>query len=119
MSLMIAYLNDCSPVKLAAEELKSYLLKMDPQADVGLLSGQKYDASRPDTLWVGVDSAFDSLLPAVDNRELDDGLYIDVAAGRGVVTGTNARSVLLAAYRLLKETGCAFLHPGAGGEIIP
>lgn len=119
MSLMIACLNDCAPVKLAAEELKSYLLKMDPQADVALLVGQKYDPSCPDTLWVGLDEAFDSMLPAVENRELDDGVCIDVAAGRGVVTGTNARSVLLAAYRLLKENGCAFLHPGKGGEIIP
>ena len=119
MSLMIAVLNPCAPVKLAAEELKTYLLQMDTQADVAVLDGQKYDPARQDTLWVGMDEAFDSLLPAVSNRELDDGMWIDVKAGCGVVTGTNTRSVLLAAYRLLKENGCAFLHPAEGGEVIP
>ena len=119
MSLMIACLNNDAPVKLAAEELKSYILKMDPQADVALLTGQTYDPSRPDTLWLGLNEAFDALLPQVKERELDDGIYIDVTAGCGVVSGTNARSVLLAAYRLLSENGCAFLHPGEGGEIIP
>lgn len=119
MSLMIARLNDSAPVRLAAEELYSYLLKMDAQADVALTTSKRYEPNRPDTLWVGESAEFERLLPVVENRELDDGIYIDVTGGRGVVTGTNARSVLLAAYRLLDENGCAFLHPGPGGEIIP
>ncbi|NLF57431.1 MAG: DUF4838 domain-containing protein, partial [Candidatus Hydrogenedens sp.] len=59
------------------------------------------------------------LLPPVKDQAVDDGVYIDVEGGRGVVTGTNPRSVLLAAYRLLRENGCAFLRPGQDGERVP
>jgi hypothetical protein len=39
--------------------------------------------------------------------------------GRGIVTGTNDRSVLIGAYRLLRELGCAWVYPGEAGERVP
>ncbi len=49
----------------------------------------------------------------------DDILSITVKHGCGVITGSNERSVLIAAYRFLYELGCRWLHPGQEGEIIP
>jgi len=114
-----AILGGGAPVRLAAEELYAYFGKMDPDACIAVLSGLTYDPDRPDTLWVGEDDAFASLLPPVPDRALDDGIYLSVKGGCGVVTGTNGRSVLIAAYRLLRENGCAFLTPDKDGERIP
>lgn len=119
VNLMIAVLGGGAPVRLAAEELHAYFGKMDPDACIAVLFGLTYDPDRPDTLWVGEDDAFASLLPPVPDRALDDGIYLSVKAGCGVVTGTNGRSVLIAAYRLLRENGCAFLTPDRDGERIP
>ncbi len=119
MNLMIAVLGSSQPVRFAAEELHAYLSQMDPDACIAILTGQSYDPARPDTLWVGEADAFEAFLPAVKNRQLDDGIYLHVEGCAGIVTGTNERSVLLAAYRLLKENGCLFLRPGSYGEHIP
>lgn len=119
MSLRIARLGDSTPAVFAAQELRRYLMRMAPGEDVAILSADAYDPAREETLWVGEDAAFDARLPKVCDRTLDDGIWIDVEAGAGVVTGTNARSVLLAVYRLLVENGCAFLHPGRDGERVP
>ena len=70
-------------------------------------------------LWVGMAEEFYGLLPKVENRELDDGIYINVKNGAGIITGTNPRSVLIAVYRFLKELGISWVRPGADGEILP
>ena len=119
VNLMIAVLGNAAPVRFAAEELHAYFRKMDPEACIAVLSGLTYDPDRPDTLWVGESDAFIPLLPSVPDRALDDGICLSVKRCCGVVTGTNARSVLLAAYRLLRENGCAFLTPDRDGERIP
>lgn len=119
MGIMIARLGKSEPVLFAAEELRRYFRLMDPGSDVGILTAERYDPQRENLLWVGEDEAFAPLLPGVENCALDDGVYLRVEGGAGVVTGTNARSVLLAAYRLLRENGCVFLHPGRMGERIP
>ena len=119
MTLFIAYLGKSEPVRFAAEELQSYLSRMDFGAEIALLKEEKYDASRRGTLWVGLDAAFDGRLPQVPDRKLDDAICLDVENCAGIVTGTNERSVLLAAYRLLRENGCDFVHPGKNGERVP
>ena len=49
----------------------------------------------------------------------DERFIIDVEKTSGKISGINERSVLLGVYRFLREAGCRFLYPGAGGEIIP
>ncbi len=44
---------------------------------------------------------------------------IDVKAGKGVICGDNARSLLLGVYHFLREVGCHFLLPTPKGEVIP
>ena len=54
----------------------------------------------------------------VDNPELDDAILIDVQGAEGVVTGSNPRSVLIAAYRFLHELGFWFVKPGPQGTLV-
>ena len=50
---------------------------------------------------------------------MDDAIHIDVDGARGIITGNNPRSVLLAVYRYLTELGCRWVRPGADGEQVP
>ena len=117
MLIKIAKIGDSAPVSLACYELKNYLSKIDKNNDYAILTYDRYDASLKGMLWVGLDEFFP--LPTVDDRELDDGISIDVKGGAGYISGTNDRAVLIAVYRFLRELGCAFIRPGSDGEIIP
>ncbi|MBE7042384.1 MAG: DUF4838 domain-containing protein [Ruminococcaceae bacterium] len=72
-----------------------------------------------DSLVVGCCENFDSLLIPVEDQKTDDSIYIDVKNGKGIITGSNPRSVLIAVYRYLKELGCRFIRPGKDNEVIP
>ncbi|MBE7042463.1 MAG: DUF4838 domain-containing protein, partial [Ruminococcaceae bacterium] len=58
-------------------------------------------------------------IPQVKNCRYDDAILIDVKEKQGIITGTNARSVLIGAYRYLREQGFVFLRPGKMGEHYP
>ena len=106
----------------AARELKRYITLIDCSADAALLRAPGYDTNINNAIWVGRDPAFTDKLPRIPengNPKLDDGVLIDVSGNSGVITGVNDRSVLLAVYRYLTELGCAWVRPGADGEIIP
>ena len=51
--------------------------------------------------------------------DLDDAFRISVKEGRGTVSATNRRAVLLGVYRFLTLQGCRFLRPGKDGEYVP
>ena len=58
-------------------------------------------------------------LPPVTDPERDDAIAISLGGeSGGVVTGTNPRSVLIAAYRLLHELGFWFVRPGPEGTLL-
>lgn len=61
----------------------------------------------------------DPTICRVKDPEADDAYRIRVKDLHGTVEGSNARSVLLGCYRLLRELGFAFLRPDADGERIP
>lgn len=117
MLVKIAKIGDSAPVSLACYELKKYLSKIDNSNDYAILTYDCYDNTLPGILWVGKSEKFP--LPDVDDKELDDGVSISVKGCSGYISGTNERAVLIAAYRFLRELGCAFIRPGADGEIIP
>ena len=119
MIVKIARIGDSDIVAFALDELRLYLARMDPGADILCLAEEVYDPARTDVLWVGLSDALSARLPTVHNPKLDDAICLDVEGAHGVVTGTNARAVLLGVYRLLRENGCRFLRPGVGGEYVP
>ena len=112
----IAKAGNAPAVEYAGEELVRCLRLMDENAEVALFSFPKYDAALCEMLWLGVCPELEA---QVADPNLDDAYAIDVKAGAGVIRGSNPRSVLFGVYRFLKELGCAWVRPGADGEIIP
>jgi len=106
-------------IAFAADELQYYLRKMNRASRVTRILTDGYHDVNEHSLYVGLDSAFASLLPKVDDPYYDDAIYINVSGGAGIITGTNERSVLIAVYRYLRELGCAFLRPGKDGDVVP
>lgn len=104
-------------IAFAVAELGKYMGMMNPEAKITVTDNEKANAS--DCLCVGCCEEFDVFLPPVEDKSLDDAVYINVKKGAGVITGTNPRSVLIAVYRYLRELGCAFIRPGTDNEIIP
>lgn len=113
--LQIKKLRADHTIDFAAEELKKYLRMMMPEigeidimfeteAQVGFCLGLLEDFRFP---FEGEDAM------------LDDVVHIDTTEDGGILAGSNARSVLFAVYRFLKENGCRFLFPGTDGEYIP
>ena len=102
-------------VIFAAEELQKYLTKVSYE-DFSVIPVKEY-GDDADSIYLGV--AMSSEIPVVDNTEFDDAILINVDSFSGMITGTNARSVLIAVYRYLKELGFAFLKPGENGEFYP
>lgn len=102
-------------IGFAAEELKKYLWMMMPE------DGEPQILYRPQEntgFRLGLLEDFDLANEAKDSR-LDDVVHIDTDQTGGILAGSNARSVLFAVYRLLKENGCRWLYPGVDGEYIP
>lgn len=117
MVYRIARLGSSAPIALAAEELIRYLSKMDSAHTYELVEIAAYEAGAEHTLWVGIDPEIP--IPEVTDSALDDSIAITFDGQKGTISGANDRSVLIAAYRFLRELGCGFLRPGAEGEIIP
>ncbi len=112
MNITFAKIGNNQTVDFAYNELKRILKQMDPLCFIDGRIYEEYDGTVKNVIWLG-------LCDKVEKNTLDDSILIDVKDGVGVITGSNYRSVLIAAYRFLKELGCAFLRPGKDGEVIP
>ena len=93
------------PVLYAREELTRYLTRMLAGATAAI--EVELGVQPPPHPAPGWDAA------------LDDWFHVQARPGRIAVTGSNARSVLLGAYRLLHHLGCRFLMPGRRHEAVP
>ncbi|MDR1693118.1 MAG: DUF4838 domain-containing protein [Oscillospiraceae bacterium] len=113
MIIKICYGAPDAPVRFAARELRRYLKKIDPAREAVILRAQDGEITGGLTLRIDPDAV------PVPDHTLDDAVMIDVEDGRGVIAGVNARSVLIGAYRYLRELGCAWLFPGEHGETVP
>ena len=116
MLLKIVSETKDNTVCFAAEELKKYIKKMNPQADVLNFAPESLTENDNSSIVLKVD---ESMLPDGCDSTFDDAIAIDVAGGSGTISGSNPRSVLIAVYRFLKELGCAWIRPGEKGEYIP
>ena len=118
-SIRFGKLGTDTAVGFAVQELTRYLNKMDPGLSVEILQADRVEDRELPIIWVGLDPAFCAEVPQVAVPDLDDAIAISVEKNSGYITGSNGRSVLLAAYRFLKELGCDWVRPGVSGERIP
>ena len=109
--------TDASPTsRFAGCEFARLIERMDSSCTTAL-SEYTFSPSRK-ALWIGLDPALPPA-PPVEDPELDDAVRIEVEAGAGFITGSNARSVLIGVYRFFREAGCVFVRPGKNGEFVP
>ena len=117
--IRLAQLGDHPAIALAVEEISRYLKIMDPGLGVDILVAPQMMVNCGWVIWVGLCEEGKKLLPAIRDAELDDAIAVEVSDNAGFITGSNPRSVLMAAYRFLKRLGCAWVRPGPDGERIP
>ena len=111
MRLILAAIDNNQTVKFAVEEIVRLIKKMDKNLTLDVRRYFDKDETVKNALWVGLDGS-------VEKSE-DDRIVVKVENGVGIITGSNDRSVLMAAYRFMYELGCRYLYPGADGEKIP
>ena len=115
MRIKITKLGSDITVTYASEELSKYLCRMDKSLRVEEFTCETYDEyskEETDCILLGVGLG-------VEENSLDDKIHISVENSKGVITGSNPRSVLFAVYRFLYELGCRFPSPEESGEVIP
>ncbi len=117
--ITLAKISGNRTVDLAVDELFVYLKKIDPTLFVDVRRYSDYNKAIENVIWVGNSDSFSDLLIEVKNKYLDDSIYINVENNSGIITGCNPRSVLIAAYRFLRELGVAWIRPTDDGEIVP
>lgn len=106
-------------VDFAVQELQRCLKQMDPGLIVDVLRTDSVVDHFSGIIWVGLDEKLREQVPLVTDPVLDDAITVSVENGNGSITGSNSRSVLIAAYRFLKALGCNWVRPGKEGERIP
>ena len=117
MNWRIAVMGEDPVLSFAAQELSRCIKAMSGASGILCMRKAAYQAEQG-VLYLGCE-AFAGELPAVADPGLDDGIYVHVDHGTGVIAGTNARSVLIGVYRFLHVCGCRWVRPGADGEYIP
>lgn len=68
---------------------------------------------------LGLFTDFGISADGLEDLELDDAIHIDVDKSKGIIAGSNPRSILFAAYRFLEENGCRWIRPGKDGDYVP
>ena len=113
-------------IDLAGQELVKYfgLMTGNPDAasvanDPASLYFSAGDGTEPVHIELGLFSDFNIDIDGVEDTDLDDAVYIDVQGSRGIIAGSNPRSVLFAAYRFLEANGCRWIRPGPDGDFVP
>lgn len=108
-----------TPTQFAAKELRSLLSRATRQNFVirTRRQGPRPAPGQPiDGLWVGTTQ---ELGQPVICDPIHDAIDIQTNGLNGIISGSNAPSVLLAVYRYLTELGFRWVRPGRDGELVP
>ena len=108
--------KDKETLVFASYELQKYLAMVTDE-DISVVPVFAKGENKPDTIYLFVNENMN--INGISNPELDDAIEIEIKGKSGIISGTNARSVLIGVYRYLKELGFAFIRPGKDGEYCP
>lgn len=103
-------------IELAGAELSRYL---------GLMAGNNEVASIVETsdhagaIQLGLMAELGLPTDGLRDPARGDAIYADVQGSKGVIAGSNPRSVLFATYRFLEACGCRWIRPGKDGDYVP
>lgn len=111
MNFIVGMIGNNPTVKYAYDEMARLLKRIDPSTYIDLRIYNERIEEKSNLLWLGIDGTV--------KEDKEDEIYISVKGTSGIITGSNPRSVLMAAYRFMYELGCRFVYPGAEGEIVP
>jgi hypothetical protein len=102
-------------VILAAQEFKRYLEKMTGES-LNVLPCGEFPANVKSSIMIVEPDNPEGLIKA---DQLDDEILVTQRDGNCIITGSNPRSVLFAAYAALEKLGARWIGPGESGEYIP
>jgi len=118
-ALTIYRLDESTPIRLAAKDL-ARCLRVMTGAPVRVASVGKYDSSRAGIYLGGAEHFRGEIGKRVcAAQRWDDELLVRSAGDSLILTGSNERSVLFAAYRWLQALGAQWVRPGKEGEFLP
>ena len=100
----------------AAEELRKYLLYVTEDDVMLIEETEALPEKGKDGILLSTDGS-ERLIKTKSDEE--DSILIDIKGKDGEITANNARALLIAVYRYLREIGFAFVRPGKDGEIYP
>jgi hypothetical protein len=119
VSYRILYVSGHETIGFAAQELAQYLGRILPGAEIRASRVPAFDPKQENVIWVDLPNILNlNELQASDNP-FDDRIAVKTEGDRILVSGINPRSVLLAAYRFLREQGFRWIRPGKEGEVVP
>lgn len=113
--LCFGQIGSSETINYVVDELKRYVKAIDREVMVEVVMADKPISAAYNVIWVGIHEDLHAAIPAVADPAQDDAIAISVENGKGYISGTNERSVLIAAYRFLKELGCDWVRPGDDG----
>jgi hypothetical protein len=116
-SVRIRPLRSQTTIDFAARELGRYLREMAGTSDAAQVVPMESHAD--DGIRLGLFEDFQLPMPEGSDPRWDDAIHVSVQDSRGVIAGTNPRSVLFAVYRFLEENGCRWVRPGPDGDLVP
>ncbi len=104
-------------IELAGAELCRYLGLMAGNSEVAAVT--EHPPKGTSTIELGLMSDFGLPMEGVRDPARDDVVHADVRGSKGVIAGSNPRSVLFATYRFLEACGCRWIRPGKDGDFVP
>lgn len=122
METNILFDTQNSVLAFAANELNTYFKKIDSNSfiffnkDKPTIFSTKINTF---SIIFEVTGYLSAPLSSHSDSFFDDQYTLQFTKEKGVITGSNSRSILLGTYKLLYLLGCRFLQPGKKYEYIP